>query len=226
MKKLLNLLVFSIIIYNANSQKHYAGCSGSISDVIIYDIKNTNTYNGKKETTILSKFDSLERVTLERFIIDRFNYYRQKIGSKALQYDLGIRPAAYHHALYQRLAGEQSHYERKDIPNFTELELAGRYNLLDQNKFQTINEGLINQGFQFPSQLNEDCPAVTYKELVDQFFTPGMGYNTSDAHWSDIMNPKWDAICIYYDFNWVHPVTKESFYIMANVTLVYAKYKL
>jgi hypothetical protein len=225
MKKLLNLLVFSIIIFNANSQKHYAGCSGSISDVIVYDIKNTNTYNGKKETDIISKFDSLDRVTLERFIIDRFNYYRQNIGSKALQYDSGIRPAAYHHALYQRLAGKQSHYEDKDIPNFTELELADRYNLLDQNKFKSINEGLINQGFQIPSQLNEDCPKVTYKELVDQFFTPGMGYPTSDAHWSDIMNPKWDAICIYYDFEWVVPVTKETFYIMANVTLVYAKYK-
>ena len=48
MKKLLNLLAFSIIIFNANSQKHYAGCSGSISDVIVYDIKNTNTYNVKK----------------------------------------------------------------------------------------------------------------------------------------------------------------------------------
>jgi len=123
------------------------------------------------------------------------------------------------------LAGKQSHYEDKDIPNFTELGLSGRYNLLDQNKFKSINEGLINQGFQIPSQLNEDCPAVTYKKLVDQFFTPGMGYPTSDAHWNDIMNPKWDAICIYYDFEWVVPVTKETFYIDVNVTLVYAKYK-
>jgi hypothetical protein len=231
MKNNFYLLLFLIISHSFNSQKHYPGCSGSVSDVIMFDITNSNIYNGKSETNVMTKFDSVERVTLERFIIDRLNYYRKSIGAKELIYDASILPAAYHHALYQRLLSkqigvmQQTHSENIDIPNFTELDIMGRFALLNKTVHADISEGLIHQGFQIPNKFNEDCPKVTYKKLVDQFFTPGMGYVTSSAHWNDIMNPKWDAICIYYDFEYTEPVTKETFYISANVTLVYAKYK-
>ena len=230
MKKLFSLVVVAIASFNLIAQKHYSGCSGSVSDVIMFDITNSNKYNGKSETDVISKFDSIDRVTLERFIIDRINYYRKSNGAKQLTYDASILPAAYHHALYQRLAKEQSHSENVDLPDFNELDIMGRFRLLDKNIHTFIGEGLINQGFQIPNKFNENCPKVTYKKLVDQFFTPGMGYPgypnpTSSAHWNDIMNPKWDAICLYYDFEYLKPVSSETFYIMANVTLVYTKYK-
>ena len=202
MKKLFSLVVVAIASFNSIAQKHYPGCSGSVSNVIMFDITNSNKYNGKSENNVLTKFDSIERITLERFIIDRFNYYRKLNGAKPLTYDVSILPAAYHHALYQRLAGEQMHSENIDLPNFTELDIMGRFALLNKNSFADIGEGLIHQGFQIPGYFNENCPKVTYKGLVDMFFTPGMGYPTSSAHWNDIMNPDWDAICLYYDF-WV-----------------------
>jgi hypothetical protein len=225
MKNQLKLILILFLSHSFNSQKHYPGCSGSVSDVIMFDITNSNKYNGKSETNVMTKFDSVERVTLERFIIDRLNYYRKSIGVKLLTYDATIFPATYHHALYQRLIKQQTHSENIDLPNFTELDINGRFKLLNQNVHYNIGEGLIHQGFQIPNKFNEDCPKVTYKELVDQFFTPGMGYVTSSAHWNDIMNPKWDAICIYYDFEYMKPVTAETFYIYANVTLVYTQYK-
>ena len=224
MKKLFSLVVVAISSFSLIAQKHYPGCSGSVSDVIMFDITNSNKYNGKSENNVLTKFDSIERITLERFIIDRLNYYRKLNGAKLLTYDVSILPAAYHHALYQRLAGEQTHSESTNLPNFTELDIMGRFALLNKNSFADIGEGLIHQGFQIPGYFNENCPKVTYKELVDQFFTPGMGYPTSSAHWNDIMDPKWDAICLYYDFEYVKPISSETFYIMANVTLVYTKY--
>ena len=231
MKKLFSLVFISISSFSLIAQKHYPGCSGSVSDVIMFDITNSNKYNGKSENNVLTKFDSIERITLERFIIDRLNYYRKLNGAKSLTYDASIRPAAYHHALYQRLLSkqigvmQQTHYENIDIPNFTELEIMGRFALLNKNVHANIGEGLIHQGFQIPAQFNENCPKVTYKKLVDMFFTPGMGYPTSSAHWNDIMDPKWDAICLYYDFEYLEPISSETFYIMANVTLVYTKYK-
>ena len=226
MKNQLKLFFLLFLSHSFNSQKHYPGCSGSVSDVIMFDITNSNKYNGKSETNVMTKFDSVERVTLERFIIDRLNYYRRSTGAKELIYDASILPAAYHHALYQRLAKEQSHSENIDLSEFNELDIMGRLRLLDKNIHTFIGEGLIHQGFQIPNKFNENCPKVTYKKLVDQFFTTGMGYpGSSTSHWSDIMNPKWDAICIYYDFEYMKPVTKETFYIYANVTLVYTQYK-
>ena len=230
MKKLFSLVFISIASFNSIAQKHYPGCSGSVSDVIMFDITNSNKYNGKSETDVISKFDSINRVTLERFIIDRINYYRKSNGAKQLTYDASIRPAAYHHALYQRLLSkqigvmQQTHSENIDIPNFTELDIMGRFALLNKTVHANIGEGLIHQGFQIPGAFS-DCPKVTYKKLVDQFFTPGMGYVTSSSHWNDIMNSKWDAICLYYDFEYLEPISSETFYIMANVTLVYTNYK-
>jgi len=224
MKKLFNIVIALITSFSLFAQKYYPGCSGSTSSVIMFDIKNTNTYNGKKETDIISKFDSLDRITLERFIIDRLNYYRKSIGVKLLTYDATIFPATYHHALYQRLIKQQTHSENIDLPNFTELDINGRFKLLNQNVHYNIGEGLGTQGFQIPGYASS-CPNVTYKKLVDQFVSPNIGYITSKAHWNDIMNPKWDAICIYYDFEYLKPVPAEPVYIYANVTLVYTQYK-
>ena len=74
--------------------------------IVNFPIKNTKTYNGRKETDKFTRYDSISRVTLEQFIFDRLNYYRKRYGVHELKWDERIRPATYHHVRYQRAIGK------------------------------------------------------------------------------------------------------------------------
>jgi hypothetical protein len=222
MKKLLVLLI--IILNNFSfSQKYYpnSGTSGSdLGDVINYDIKNSKIYNGRTELTVFKDFDSISRITLERFIIDRFNYHRKLLGYQPLEYELALRPMCYNQVVYQRLALEQTHLQNtKKIPNWLPREFMDRKLLVTDINIGNAGEGLIHQAFGIPGPYSP-YTVETYKSLVDMFFTPGMGYPTSKTHWNDIMDPGYNCIYIYYDFQFLG--LDNSTYRYSNVTLVYA----
>jgi len=234
MKLTIVFLVF--ICYNAISQlettpsikltrspKYY---TGYWNDVVNYDIKNPKIHNGRSENTQFKTFDSLSRITLERFILDRFNHYRKLRGAKPLIWDEDLRPLCYQHVTYQRLSGKQTHFQNeKDVPNFEELGYGTRHRKLctDLSKFKNSSEGLINQAFQINSIVAKDVPFPTYKMIVDMFFTPDIGYNSSELHWNDIMDAQWDSVFIYYDFDFLGK--QEKTWAYSNVTIVFASYE-
>jgi hypothetical protein len=194
--------------------------------VVNYDIKNTKTYNGCTENTQFKTFDSLSRVTLERFILDRFNHYRKLRGATPLVWDEDLRALCYQHVTYQRLAGIQTHFQNeKNVPNFEELGIGTRHRKLctDSPKFKNSSEGLINQAFQIKGARCPDLIYPTYKMIVDLFFTLKFGYNTCELHWNDIMDAQWDSVFIYYDFNFVNANPTDWAY--SNVTIVFASYE-
>jgi len=208
------------------SPKYYGGIDDQWHNVVNYDIKNTKTYNGRTENTVFNGYDSLSRITLERFILDRLNYFRTTMyGAKALVWEESLRPVTYHHVVYQRLLGKQTHFERWDVPNFTEMGIWPRINKFCGNKFESFSEGLINQMFQLKSIVATEKKNPTYKMLVDMFFTPDRGYNTCPLHWNDIVDKEWDCIFIYYDFEFINKDAASSSFIYANVTINYASYK-
>jgi hypothetical protein len=212
------------------SPKYYNYQNESVArhwnNVVNYDIKNTKTYNGRNENTQFKAFDSLSRITLERFILDRFNHYRKLRGAKSLVWDEDLRLLCFQHVTYQRLAGKQTHFQNeKDVPGFQELGYGTRHRKLctDGPKFKNSSEGLINQSFQIKGNSNPDLIYPTYKMIVDLFFTLKFGYNTCELHWNDIMSGQWDSIFIYYDFNFVNATPDDWAY--SNITIVFAEYE-
>jgi hypothetical protein len=223
MKKILVLLI-AISNNFGFSQKYYPSYRGIQSKIIDFDIKNPNVYNGKTELTKITKFDSITRITLERFIIDRINYHRQLLGRAPLKYEPALRPMCYHQVVYQRLAKQQTHCQIDNISNWNELNFIDRKKLVTDIEIGRAGEGLIDQSIQIPGSWDNTYPAQTYKSVVDKFFTPGYGYPTSPTHWNDIMSADYDCIYIYYDFNWLGGELIDC-YTPSNVTLVYAKKK-
>jgi hypothetical protein len=222
MKKILVLLI-AISNNFSFSQKYYPSYRGIQSKIIDFDIKNPKVYNGKTELTKITKFDSITRITLERFIIDRLNYHRQLLGRAPLKYEPALRPMCYHQVVYQRLAKQQTHCQIDNIANWNELDFIDRKKLVTDIEIGRAGEGLISMTTQLPGELDPTYPTPTFKELVDEFFTPDYGYPTSKAHWDQVMSADYDCIYIYYDFHWRGKIT--DCYSDSNVTLVYAKKK-
>ena len=187
--------------------------------IVNFPIKNTKTYNGRKETDKFTRYDSISRVTLEQFIFDRLNYYRKRYGVHELKWDERIRPATYHHVRYQRAIGKSTHMESQDLPDFTEYRTPwGRVSLLDQQVFAATQECLL---YSLMVAINTNSPYssittnATYKEIVDKFFTVGKGITTCIAHWDAMMDSKWDAVYFYLDFDFLgkhDPDVSEPFF--------------
>jgi hypothetical protein len=190
-------------------------------------IVNNNVYFGKKETSIVTKYDSLTRCAIERFIVDRLNYYRKQKGAQPLIWDEGLRTMCYHHVVYQRLTKTQEHSEDIDVPNFVEMSFDKRADILGKHdNYRIFSEGLLSVVNNISVGRYQNEKPVTIKQLVDNFFTPGYGYNTCDLHWNQIMEAQWDRIFIYYDFNWLSAKGSESTsYNKANVTVQIADAK-
>ena len=219
-----NLLVFILLLASNNSlaqyNNYYIG-KNNVSKVV-----NNAVYFGKKETSIVTKYDSLTRCAIERFIVDRFNYYRKQKGAQPLVWDEMLRPMTYHHVIYQRLTKTQEHSEDIDVPNFEEMNFVDRATkLVGYAKYNLFSEGLINANNSLCVGRYYNEKSVTIKQIVDKFFTAGYGYNTCDAHWNQIMEPQWDRIFIYYDFNWLTDASKSNNYNSANVTVQFADAK-
>lgn len=192
----------------------------------ISKIVNNAVYFGKKETSIVTKYDSLTRCAIERFIVDRFNYYRKLKGAQPLIWDETLRPMTYHHVVYQRLTKTIEHTEDVDVPGFEEMNFADRATkLVGYAKYNQFSEGLINQFNNIFVGYGQNEKPVTIKQIVDKFFTAGYGYNTCDAHWNQIMEPQWDRIFIYYDFNWLVDASKSISYNQSTVTINFADAK-
>ena len=193
--------------------------------IVNFPIKNTKTYNGRKETDKFTRYDSLSRVTLERFIFDRLNYYRKRYGVHELKWDERIRPATYHHVQYQRVVGKSVHVESEDLPNFTEYRNPwGRVELLDQQVFAATQECLLQSLMVAIDHTYDVSINATYKEIVDKFFTVGKGLNSCAAHWELMMDSNWDAVYFYLDFGFrgKHDPDGHSPWFNFNKTL--AKY--
>ena len=219
-----NLLVFILLLASNNSlaqyNNYYIG-KNNVSKVV-----NNAVYFGKKETSIVTKYDSLTRCAIERFIVDRFNYYRKQKGAQPLVWDENLRPMTYHHVVYQRLTKTQEHSEDIDVPNFEEMNFVDRATkLVGYAKYNLFSEGLINANNSLYVGRYYNEKSVTIKQIVDKFFTVGYGYNTCDAHWNQIMESRWDRIFIYYDFNWLTDASKSNNYNSANVTVQFANAK-
>lgn len=221
------LIIASVIFLNSThgfSQKFYPSYAGIKSEIIDFDIKNPKVYNGRTEMTKITKFDSITRITLERFIIDRLNYHRKLLGRQPLEYEPALRPMCYHQVVYQRLAETQTHCQTVvDLPNWIEMMFMDRMKLVTDIEITYAGEGLITMTTQLPGEWDKNYPAQTYKSLVDVFFTPKYGYPTSKAHWDDVMSAEYNCIYIYYDFHWLGKITDD--YSYSNVTLVYANKK-
>ena len=193
--------------------------------IVNFPIKNTKTYNGRKETDKFTRYDSLSRVTLERFIFDRLNYYRKRYGVHELKWDERIRPATYHHVQYQRAVGKSVHVESEDLPNFTEYRNPwSRVELLDRKVFAATQECLLASLMVAIDHTYDVSINATYKEIVDEFFTVGKGLNSCAAHWELMMDEKWDAAYFYLDFDFrgKHDPDKSEPWFNFNET--YAKY--
>jgi hypothetical protein len=217
-----NLLVFILLIANGSFAQYNNNYIGKVN---VSKVVNNAVYFGKRETTVVTNFDSLTRCAIERFIVDRFNYYRKLKGAQPLIWDETLRPMTYHHVVYQRLTKTIEHTEDVDVAGFVEMNFADRATkLVGYTKYNQFSEGLINanNGLKVGRYYNEK--PVTIKQIIDKFFTAGYGYNTCDAHWNQIMEPQWDRIFIYYDFNWLtatpHPSTNS-----ATVTINFADAK-
>lgn len=204
-------------VHLVSSPKYYGEKYYNWEEVINYDIKNNKIYNGRSENTVFDAYDSISRITLERFILDRLNYFRTtKYKVKPLVWDDSLRPVVYHHVVYQRLLGKQTHFERWDVPNFTEMGISVRFKKFCGDKYTNFSEGLLNQIFQLAGQY---VPTPTYKMIVDRFFSPTTGLNLCHLHWNDAVDAKWDRVFIYYDFDYWGT---EGNFRMSNITITYA----
>jgi hypothetical protein len=218
--KAITLICLINITININFAQKFYKSKNNVSPIV-----NNNVYFGKRETSPVIKFDSLTRCAIEKFIIDRFNSYRKSIGSQPLIFDDGLKNMAYHHVVYQRLAKKQEHTESIDFTNFTEMCFQDRATILGgYDKYDNISEGLLStlDNISVDNINNEKTPCI--KDIVDKFFTPGRGYNTCEYHWNQIMEPQWNRIFIYYDFNWLGDMSDSKF-TMVNVTIVFASYE-
>jgi uncharacterized protein YkwD len=220
-REMKNILIVAFLVFNNNVFTQNWYIDNNVSKVI-----NNNVYFGKKETSVVTKYDSLTRCAIERFIVDRFNYYRKQNGAQPLVWDETLRPMTYHHVVYQRLTKTSEHSEEINVPNFVELNFADRAkSLVGYTKYNLFSEGLITMFNNIYVGPYDNPKPVTIKQIVDNFFTVGSGYNTCAAHWNQIMEPQWDRIFIYYDFNWLTDASKSNSYNKANVTVQFADAK-
>jgi len=221
-REMKNILIVAFLVFNNITFAQNVYAVNNVSKLV-----NNNVYFGKKETSIVTKYDSLTRCAIERFIVDRFNYYRKQKGAQPLVWDETLRPMTYHHVVYQRLTKTQEHSEDINVPNFIELNFADRAKtLVGYDKYNLFSEGLISMFNNISVRPGQNTTPVTIKQIVDKFFTAGYGYNTCAAHWNQIMEPQWDRIFIYYDFNWLDSNAIESnSYNKANVTVQFADAK-
>ena len=216
------LIVLFVISYTTTfSQYNNSYGNNNVSKVV-----NNSVYFGKKETSLVTKYDSLTRCAIERFIVDRFNYYRKQKGAQPLVWDETLRPMTYHHVVYQRLTKTQEHSEDINVSDFEEMNFAVRATkLVGYDKYNLFSEGLINMNNNISVGQYQNEKSVTIKQIVDKFFTSGYGYNTCDAHWNQIMESSWDRIFIYYDFNWLYDASNSKSSNFANVTINFADAK-
>ena len=218
-----NILIILFVISCKTSFSQY---NNSYENNNVSKVVNNAVYFGKKETSTVTKYDSLTRCAIERFIVDRFNYYRKQKGAQPLVWDETLRPMTYHHVVYQRLTKSSEHSEEIDVPNFVEMNFATRANsLVGYDKYNLFSEGLINMNNNIAVGLYQNEKSVTIKQIVDKFFTLGYGYNTCDAHWNQIMESRWDRVFIYYDFNWLIDASNIRSSNFANVTINFADAK-
>ena len=217
-----NILIVAFIIFICKD----IFCQNVYVHNNISKITNNVVYFGKKETSLVTKYDSLTRCAIERFIVDRFNYYRKLKGAQPLIWDETLRPMTYHHVVYQRLTKTMEHSEDIDVAGFEEMNFAVRATkLVGYAKYNQFSEGLINQFNNIFVGYGQNEKSVTIKQIVDKFFTAGYGYNTCDAHWNQIMESQWDRIFIYYDFNWLVDASKSISYNQSTVTINFADAK-
>jgi hypothetical protein len=150
--------------------------------------------------------DSLKREYIQKVSIDKLNEIRKASGMKALIYDERLKPAAWHNAVYNRYCltnrifqpGEekmqrgkytQTHNQRVDIPDFTEiLYPEQRISLLDQTVFSKITEELTSERYAESKTYMQVAEAVWFK------------YKVCDGHWSALTkDTEWDCVYFYYD---------------------------
>ena len=218
---------YSPVYLTSSIRKH----KGYWRNIVNYDIKNNNQYFGVSENSEFKKFDSLSRIALERFIVDRFNYFRKKkYSAKPLIWDDDLGDMCLHQIKYQRLLKKQTHLQKFDFPNFNEMSYERRVSHCKSEfpKFKHMSEGILNQNFAIKNKeyykgvLIENIPP-TFKILTDMFFTPKKGYNTCEWRWKDIMDQKWDCIYMYYDFDF-HGDSSNNNFSFCNVMVVFAQY--
>ena len=171
--------------------------------IINFPVKNNKVHYGFKETDKFTNFDSITRIALEQFIFDRLNWHRKRRGVAELEWDERLRPATYHHVVYQRAVGESTHEESVNLPNFTEYWYPwNRLQLLDQDVFQKMQECLAGGYIQLKDPIyTSRTMNPTFKEMVDLLFTPKHGLNTCSAHWEELMSAEYDCYYMYADFD-------------------------
>ena len=170
--------------------------------IINFPVKNNKVHYGFKETDKFTNFDSITRIALEQFIFDRLNWHRKRRGVAELKWDERLRPATYHHVVYQRAVGESTHEESVDLPNFTEYWYPwNRLQLLDQDVFQKMQECLLGGYIKLKNPYGGIHVNTTFKEMVDLLFTPKHGLNTCAAHWNELMSAEYDCYYMYADFD-------------------------
>jgi uncharacterized protein YkwD len=133
---------------------------------------------------------------IEELGLARINEYRIQAGVQPLIFDTILKPAADHHIKYMRLAQKMTHYETEDLPDFEEIHfVTERYwNLIDTDSITEMTELLLNNVMIY----NE--PGWTFSRYAE--FITTNGFKKSDAHWKELMNPKWNLIYLYYDLNY------------------------
>lgn len=171
--------------------------------VINFPVKNSKVHYGFKETDKFTHFDSITRIALEQFIFDRLNWHRKREGVAELKWDERLRPATYHHVVYQRLVKDQTHEESVDLPNFTEYWYPwNRLKLLDQTVFEKMQECLLTTYIQLKDPVyTSRTMNPTFKEIVDCLFTPKHGLTTCTAHWDEMMSAEYNCYYMYADFD-------------------------
>lgn len=176
--------------------------------VSIISVAQTKTKSSTKykltdiiPNSYIRNYDSLADVFISTETIKKLNAIRKAKGMKPLIVDARLAPAAYHHAIYidyvmdhNILNGEDNdgvstvtHFERHDIPNFTEiLDPWDRIKLLEPGVFRSITEELSGIG-------------STYKETYDQVTTNTLNFfKGCSAHWTALTaNPKYDAVFMF-----------------------------
>jgi hypothetical protein len=152
------------------------------------------------------KRDSLKRENIQKVSIDKLNEIRKASGMKALVYDARLKPAAWQNTVYNRYCltnrvfqpGEekmqrgkytQTHNQRVNIPNFTEiLYPEQRISLLDQTVFSKITEELTSERY---------AESKTYMQVAEAVWKK---YKVCDGHWSALTkDTQWDCVYFYYD---------------------------
>lgn len=162
--------------------------------------------------------DSASQAYLEHLIIERINEFRVARGVPPLIVDTLLKPAVDHHVEYQRRAQVMSHDEDIDLPDFDELLWPGmRIRLLEPGKFWKITDELLSYLVEFHKP--EARPFQYYVTA-----TVDKGYKTCNGHWSDLMNPEYNAIYMCYDFQYADPCEEDARYRAIVCTIVLGTY--